>query len=151
MWDSSKTFDFIAARRAELQRSIREANGEEEEMADIPDMEGADDIEMPDDDSTTPADEAPQEDSTPEAQAQPETGIFVSANQKADIAKSLLDALMAAPPQPGEIPAQFQNVDVNNADNVIQYVQKFLQVSKNVDEADENNPDSLVNQVKKIQ
>lgn len=153
MWEKSKTFSRLYEAKKALQKSIREANGEEledDELGD--DMEGTgegmgDDAAM-DDSSTTPEEEAP--DNAPEDQAEPETGIFISDNQKASIAKSLLNALMAKAPEAGAVPQELLNVTVANADQVIQFVQQYLTVAQGVDAADENNPNSLVSQIKDI-
>lgn len=150
MWEKSKTFSFLGEMKKKLQKSINEATGDEPELDDEAMPE--DDPEMGEEniDADTPEATTPADDNAPEDQAEPETGVFISANQKAVIAKSLMDALMSTPPKPGEIPAQLTNVNVNNADQVIQYIQQFLSVEKSVDEGDENNPESLVNQVKSI-
>jgi hypothetical protein len=47
----------------------------------------------------------------------------MSDNQKAEIAKMLIDALMMTPPEPGTIPSNLMNVTTDNADEVIKYIQ----------------------------
>ncbi len=59
----------------------------------------------------------------PNKQADPEAGVFMSDNQKAEIAKMLIDALMMTPPEPGTIPSNLMNVTTDNADEVIKYIQ----------------------------
>jgi hypothetical protein len=59
----------------------------------------------------------------PTKQADPEAGVFMSDNQKAEIAKMLIDALMMTPPEPGTIPSNLMNVTTDNADEVIKYIQ----------------------------
>lgn len=59
----------------------------------------------------------------PNKQADPEAGVFMSDNQKAEIAKMILDALMMTPPEPGTIPPELMNVTTDNADEVIKYIQ----------------------------
>lgn len=61
--------------------------------------------------------------SDPNKQADPESGTFMSDNQKAEMAKMILDALMMTPPEPGTIPSNLMNVTTDNADEVIKYVQ----------------------------
>lgn len=61
--------------------------------------------------------------SNPNKQADPESGIFMSDNQKAEMAKMILDALMMTPPEPGTIPSNLMNVTTDNADEVIKYIQ----------------------------
>ena len=61
--------------------------------------------------------------SDPSKQANPEAGTFMSDNQKAEIAKMILDALMMTPPEPGTIPHNLMNVTTDNADEVIKYIQ----------------------------
>lgn len=73
-------------------------------------------------DATAPTPEG-AEDADPAKQANPEDGVFMSDNQKAEIAKMILDALMMTPPAPGTIPSNLMNVTTDNADEVIKYVQ----------------------------
>ena len=77
-------------------------------------------------DATAPAPEGAEGEDTaadPAKQANPEEGVFMSDNQKAEIAKMILDALMMTPPAPGTIPSNLMNVTTDNADEVIKYVQ----------------------------
>ena len=61
--------------------------------------------------------------SDPTKQADPNAGVFMSDNQKAEMAKMILDALMMTPPEPGTIPPNLMNVTTDNADEVIKYIQ----------------------------
>lgn len=72
-------------------------------------------------DATAPPEEEATSD--PSKQADPESGTFMSENQKAEMAKMLLDALMMTPPEPGTIPSNLMNVTTDNADEVIKYIQ----------------------------
>lgn len=109
-----KTFETIAKFR-----KLYEAD----EMEQDPNAESAD--------ATNPPTESPEGAESPEAdvvsdpnkQADPESGTFMSDNQKAEIAKMILDALMMTPPEPGTIPSNLMNVTTDNADEVIKYVQ----------------------------
>ena len=74
-------------------------------------------------DATVPAPEDDDAAGDPDKQADPEAGIFMSDNQKAEMAKMILDALMMTPPEPGTIPSNLMNVTTDNADEVIKYVQ----------------------------
>ena len=74
-------------------------------------------------DATAPADAEGGAETDPTKQADPEAGVFMSDNQKAEIAKMLIDALMMTPPEPGTIPSNLMNVTTDNADEVIKYIQ----------------------------
>lgn len=74
-------------------------------------------------DATDPAAAEGDAETDPNKQADPEAGVFMSDNQKAEIAKMLIDALMMAPPEPGTIPSNLINVTTDNADEVIKYIQ----------------------------
>lgn len=109
-----KTFETIAKFR-----KLYEAD----EMEQDPNAESAD--------ATNPPTESPEgaegvegdTASDPNKQADPESGTFMSDNQKAEMAKMILDALMMTPPEPGTIPSNLMNVTTDNADEVIKYVQ----------------------------
>ena len=121
----SKTISFLTERIETLKKMIKEANGEEtDEISDedVQNEEGTDEPEQ-----------AEQDNNAPEEQAQPETGVFMSANQKAVVAKSALDALMLQPPTPGTIPQELLNVNDSNADDVLAFVQKYVQMSTSTD------------------
>lgn len=137
----SKTISFLTERIESLKKMIKEANGEEE--GDIgPD----EDLDSENEDENTS--ETPEENNVPEEQAEPETGVFMSANQKAVVAKSALDALMLQPPAPGTIPQELLNVNDSNADQVLAFVQKYVQTSSSTDVGNENDPNSLVSKLK---
>lgn len=74
-------------------------------------------------DATDPAAAEGGAEADPNKQADPEAGVFMSDNQKAEIAKMLIDALMMTPPEPGTIPSNLMNVTTDNADEVIKYIQ----------------------------
>lgn len=74
-------------------------------------------------DATDPAAAEGAADADPNKQADPEAGVFMSDNQKAEMAKMLIDALMMTPPEPGTIPSNLMNVTTDNADEVIKYIQ----------------------------
>lgn len=84
--------------------------------------EGGDAVEgAPAADATAPPADAAVAD--PDKQADPESGTFMSDNQKAEMAKMMLDALMMTPPEPGTVPPNLMNVTTDNADEVIKYIQ----------------------------
>lgn len=92
-------------------------------------------------DATAPPAETADASTDPSKQASPEQGVFMSENQKAEMAKMLLDALMMTPPEPGTIPSNLMNVTTDNADEVIKYVQGLNALSAPLsldNDADEN-------------
>ena len=92
-------------------------------------------------DATAPAPEGDDAAADPDKQADPEAGVFMSDNQKAEIAKMMLDALMMTPPEPGTIPSNLMNVTTDNADEVIKYIQGLNALSAPLsldNDADEN-------------
>lgn len=92
-------------------------------------------------DATAPPAETADTSADPSKQASPEQGVFMSENQKAEMAKMLLDALMMTPPEPGTIPSNLMNVTTDNADEVIKYVQGLNALSAPLsldNDADEN-------------
>lgn len=74
----------------------------------------------------------------PEAQADAESGSFVSDNKKAELVKMMLDALMANPPKTGEIPQQYLNVTVDNADDVMNFIQSLLTLETGLSDSDDS-------------
>lgn len=80
--------------------------------------------------------------------ADPETGVYISSNEKAALAKTMLDALQADPPKPGEIPNNLLNVTNTNADEVIKYVQSLLSLTNSVSLADDGGDAGLVDTLK---
>ena len=108
-----KTFETIARFR-----KLYEADEMEQDQAAEP-AEGG---EAPAD-ATDPAAAEGGAEADPTKQADPEAGVFMSDNQKAEIAKMLIDALMMTPPEPGTIPSNLMNVTTDNADEVIKYIQ----------------------------
>ena len=77
-------------------------------------------------------------------------GIYVSANQKAVLAKTMLDALQAEPPKPGEIPENLLNVTDTNADEVIKYIQSLTSLSNAMSLEDNGDENGLVNSLKEV-
>ena len=108
-----KTFETIARFR-----KLYEADEMEQDAAADPTAGG----EAPAD-ATDPAAAEGGAEADPTKQADPEAGVFMSDNQKAEIAKMLIDALMMTPPEPGTIPSNLMNVTTDNADEVIKYIQ----------------------------
>ena len=108
-----KTFETIARFR-----KLYEADEMEQDAAAEP-AEGG---EAPAD-ATDPAAAEGGAETDPTKQADPEAGVFMSDNQKAEIAKMLIDTLMMTPPEPGTIPSNLMNVTTDNADEVIKYIQ----------------------------
>lgn len=93
---------------------------EADEMEQDPNVEGGDATNPPVEGAEGSEDDAT---SDPNKQADPESGTFMSDNQKAEMAKMIIDALMMTPPEPGTIPSNLMNVTTDNADEVIKYVQ----------------------------
>lgn len=112
-----KTFETIARFR-----KLYEADEMEQDPAADPSADPAADGEAPAD-ATDPAAAEGGAETDPNKQADPEAGVFMSDNQKAEIAKMLIDALMMTPPEPGTIPSNLMNVTTDNADEVIKYIQ----------------------------
>ena len=83
-------------------------------------------------------------------QANPEQGVFMSDNQKAEIAKMILDALMMTPPEPGTIPSNLMNVTTDNADEVIKYVQGLNALSAPLSLENDADKDSMAGALKDI-
>ena len=109
-----KTFETIARFR-----KLYEADEMEQDTAADP-AEGG---EAPADATDPNVGGAEGAETDPTKQADPEAGVFMSDNQKAEIAKMLIDALMMTPPEPGTIPSNLMNVTTDNADEVIKYIQ----------------------------
>jgi hypothetical protein len=109
-----KTFETIARFR-----KLYEADEMEQDAAADPTAGG----EAPADATDPNAGGAEGAEADPTKQADPEAGVFMSDNQKAEIAKMLIDALMMTPPEPGTIPSNLMNVTTDNADEVIKYIQ----------------------------
>lgn len=124
--------------------------------------EAADDTEEATDegqeaDPTTGGEEEGMTDPTEPAQdteggepADESEGIYVSPNEKAVLAKTMLDALQATPPETGTIPADLLKVTDANADKVISYIQSIISLTNSLDtsETSDSNPDSLVSTLK---
>lgn len=140
----SKTISFLTDRIETLKKMIKEANGEETDEISDEDVQDEEGTEEP----VQGGEQAEPDNNAPEEQAQPETGVFMSANQKAVVAKSALDALMLQPPTPGTIPQELLNVNDSNADDVLAFVQKYVQMSTSTDVDNENDPNSLVSKLK---
>jgi hypothetical protein len=112
-----KTFETIARFR-----KLYEADEMEQDAAADPNADPAAEGEAPAD-ATDPAAAEGGAETDPTKQADPEAGVFMSDNQKAEIAKMLIDALMMTPPEPGTVPSNLMNVTTDNADEVIKYIQ----------------------------
>lgn len=112
-----KTFETIARFR-----KLYEADEMEQDAAADPNADPAAGGEAPAD-ATDPAAAEGGAETDPTKQADPEAGVFMSDNQKAEIAKMLIDALMMTPPEPGTVPSNLMNVTTDNADEVIKYIQ----------------------------
>lgn len=112
-----KTFETIAKFRKlyEADEMEQDPNAESADATNPP-TEGAEGVEGAENPEADAA-------SDPNKQADPESGTFMSDNQKAEMAKMVLDALMMTPPEPGTIPSNLMNVTTDNADEVIKYVQ----------------------------
>jgi hypothetical protein len=76
--------------------------------------------------------------------------FFISDNQKADLAKIMLDALQMTPPEPGTIPAELMNVTTDNADAVIKYIQSLNSLDGPLSLKNDSNENSLAGALKDI-
>lgn len=101
-------------------------------------------------DATAPPAETAEASADPSKQASPEQGVFMSENQKAEMAKMLLDALMMTPPEPGTIPSNLMNVTTDNADEVIKYVQGLNALSAPLSLDNDANENSMAGALKDI-
>lgn len=133
-----KTFETIAKLR-----KLYEADetGQEE----TPENDGTADATNP----PAPASEGDAA-SDPNKQADPESGTFMSDNQKAEMAKMILDALMMTPPEPGTIPSNLMNVTTDNADEVIKYVQGLNALSAPLSLDNDADKDSMAGALKSL-
>lgn len=161
MLDFSKIFEdksvSVFENMDKLMSLITEAEGDEEETTEEEDTEGGDEApaegDAPAADAAPPAPEQNQEieqDTPTDEIAEEEDGIYVSANEKAVLAKTMLDALLCTPPSPGEIPAEFLSVTNSNADQVISLIQSYLAITSNKDLTDTNSDENLVGELKDI-
>jgi hypothetical protein len=101
-------------------------------------------------DATEPPAEDGNETNDLEGQASPELGTFMSDNQKAELAKMLLDALMLTPPEPGTIPSELMNVSTSNADQVIKYIQGLNALSGPLSLDNDSDSNSMAGALKEI-
>ena len=113
-----KTFETIARFR-----KLYEADEMEQDAAAAPAEGGEAPVDATDPNAGAPEGAEGADGTDPNKQADPEAGVFMSDNQKAEIAKMLIDALMMTPPEPGTIPSNLINVTTDNADEVIKYIQ----------------------------
>ena len=120
------------------------AEDEMQEGGDAP-AEGG---EQPQDATEAPAEGDAASD--PTKQADPNAGVFMSDNQKAEMAKMILDALMMTPPEPGTIPANLMNVTTDNADEVIKYIQGLNALSAPLSLNNDSDTNSMAGALKDI-
>ena len=104
--------------------------------------------EQPQDATEAPAEENASTD--PSKQADPNAGVFMSDNQKAEMAKMILDALMMTPPEPGTIPSNLMNVTTDNADEVIKYIQGLNALSAPLALNNDSDENSMAGALKDI-
>lgn len=134
---------------------LYESQGDPNAEGEIDDSEdlGAEEIdggeESPDTEGEQQPDPTDAQDN-PEAQANPEDGIFISDIKKAEFAKLLINALMNAVPEPGTVPQDMLNVNVENADSVIDYVQNLLNLDGALSTDNESDETGFANAVKEI-
>lgn len=126
-------------------KMIKEAQEDAENEQEEPDAEEGQEQEAPPEDPTKPTGEVEDPNAEP---ADEESGVYVSSNEKATIAKTMLDALQATPPKPGEIPENLLNVTNANADDVIKYIQSLISLTNSVSLADNGDENGLVNTLK---
>lgn len=117
------------------------------------DTEG-EETEEPSDEGAAPVDQAqPDPNAEPEQEGQPaqeSEGIFVSPNQMAVLAKTMLDALQSPPPNTGEIPEELLNVTDANANQVINFIQSLVSLSNalNTSITSDGDEDSLMSELR---
>lgn len=134
---------------------LYEAQGDPNAEAEMTDSEDLDAEEAGGGEESLDADAEQQPDPTdaqdnPEDQANPEDGIFISDIKKAEFAKLLINALMNAVPEPGTVPQDMLNVNVENADSVIDYVQNLLNLDGALSTDNEADESGFANAVKEI-
>lgn len=134
---------------------LYEAQGDPNADAEMTDNEDLGAEEAVGGDESLDADVEQQPDPTdaqdnPEDQANPEDGIFISDIKKAEFAKLLINALMNAVPEPGTVPQDMLNVNVENADSVIDYVQNLLNLDGALSTDNESDESGFANAVKEI-
>ena len=134
---------------------LYESQGDPNAEGEIDDSEdlGAEEIDGGDESQDIDGEQQPDPmdaQDNPEAQANPEDGIFISDIKKAEFAKLLINALMNAVPEPGTVPQDMLNVNVENADTVIDYVQNLLNLDGALSTDNESNESGFANAVKEI-
>lgn len=134
---------------------LYEAQGDPNAEAEMTDSEDLGAEEAGGGEESLDADVEQQPDPTdaqdnPEDQANPEDGIFISDIKKAEFAKLLINALMNAVPEPGTVPQDMLNVNVENADSVIDYVQNLLNLDGALSTDNEADESGFANAVKEI-
>lgn len=125
-------------------KKLYEAAEEEMQEGDIT-VEGG---EQPQDATEVAVEEDVSTD--PSKQADPNAGVFMSDNQKAEMAKMILDALMMTPPEPGTIPSNLMNVTTDNADEVIKYIQGLNALSAPLALNNDSDENSMAGALKDI-
>ena len=141
IFDSKKSvFDNMDSVLQMIAEAAEEDPNAEEEGTEEEGMEG--EGEQPMDPTMGEGDQAQGE------PAEEEDGIYVSSNQKAVLAKTMLDALQAEPPKPGEIPENLLNVTDANADQVIKYIQSLTSLSNATALQDNGDTAGLVDTLK---
>lgn len=141
IFDSKKSvFDNMDSVLQMIAEAAEEDPNTEEEGTEEEGMEGED--EQPMDPTMGEGDQTQGE------PAEEEDGIYVSSNQKAVLAKTMLDALQAEPPKPGEIPENLLNVTDANADQVIKYIQSLTSLSNATALQDNGDTAGLVDTLK---
>ena len=125
-------------------KKLYEAAEDEMQEGDTP-TEGG---EQPQDATEAPAEGDAATD--PSKQADPNAGVFMSDNQKAEMAKMILDALMMTPPEPGTIPPNLMNVTTDNADEVIKYIQGLNALSAPLALNNDSDGNSMAGALKEI-
>lgn len=113
------------------------ADNTNEEATDDSAEEGASE-EAPEDGGEAPQDEnaTPEiaDDENPEVQADPTDGVFVASENKALLAKVILNALLFSPTSNSElIPDELKNISINdiNADNADKIINTIGALTKN--------------------
>lgn len=94
------------------------------------------------------ATEPPAEGADPSETAGVEEGEFISKAQKAELAKLMLDALMAPIPPAGRVPANLMEATPDNADEIIKLIQGLVSIERPLSLDDSVPGESMANALK---
>lgn len=84
----------------------------------------------------------------PNETAGAEEGEFISKAQKAELAKLMLDALMAPIPPAGRVPSNLMEATPDNADEIIKLIQSLVSIERPLSLDDSVPGESMANALK---